>query len=131
MGFFDLFRPKPTRAYGGEVIVRALRPWLSEALEARGAISPNGRYKNAWVNLERSADVVTVKYKGAKVGEMRRDMPDCGEVIDLINRLQIDVATVLCYEDYERGRDGYRAILNVGRHKYEPRPPFKRLEYVE
>lgn len=132
MGFFDIFKGPKTRVYAGEPIERALKPWVSESYEGRDEISPEGRYKHAWVKLETSGDRINVKtLDGEKVGYLDKDMPECSTVVEIIRQAGIETGTVKCFLDEERGRDGHRAILTLGPHKYQPKPPFKRLEEVD
>lgn len=128
MGFFDFLKPKPTRVHGGETVQRALKPWLSERQQGREEISPDGRFKHEWVTLAENGDRIEARYRGEMVGYLSAEMPDCAEVVELVKAHGIEAGTVKCFADEEGGRDGWRALLTLGPHKYQPKPDFKTAE---
>jgi hypothetical protein len=133
MGLFDFFKGPKTRLYVGEPIERALRPWLSENYEGRHDISPDGRYHHAWVKLEPGAKnrVNVTTFDGEKVGYVTPEMPECAELVTIVINGGVRFGTVKCFADEDRGRDGHGAILTLGPHRYQPKPPFKRIEKVD
>nr|BFF07783.1 hypothetical protein GCM10023233_27520 [Brevibacterium otitidis] len=121
MGLFS----RKLKQWQGASFEMALRPWLSETIEARAEISPHGGYKHAWVRLQMRGQRMHAIWQGESLGYLDPSIPEHATTIELVRRERIQVATVCCFADEERGRDGWRAILTFGAHRFQPRPTFK------